>query len=124
MCGVEEPLLPERRAVEDRAAQSEGAFETQEARHLRLHKTAGLRGLDVWAEISNNKAPIAYTFDLNVSAGSHTIKVNAGNTGTERYPFVDFVTFPGSGSTDPGGDRDADGIPDTEDNCPDVYNRQ
>ena len=74
--------------------------------------------------ITNNKAPIAYTFDLNVSAGSHTIKVNAGNTGTERYPFVDFVTFPGSGSTDPGGDRDADGIPDTEDNCPDVYNRQ
>src|SRR5215208_6035362 len=53
MCGVEEPLLPERRAVEDRAAQSEGAFETQEARHPRLHKTAGLRGLDVWAEISN-----------------------------------------------------------------------
>src|SRR5829696_818215 len=52
MCGVEEPLLPERRAVEDRAAQSEGAFETQEARHPRLHKTAGLRGLDVWAEIS------------------------------------------------------------------------
>src|SRR5215208_1443680 len=55
MCGVEEPLLPERRAVEDRAAQSEGAFETQEARHLRLHKTAGLRGLDVWAEISKGK---------------------------------------------------------------------
>src|SRR5215210_8492954 len=53
MCGVEEPLLPERRAVEDRAAQSEGAFEPQEARHPRLHKTAGLRGLDVWAEISN-----------------------------------------------------------------------
>jgi hypothetical protein len=75
--------------------------------------------------ITNNKTPIAYTFDLNVSPGSHTIKVNAGNTGTERYPFVDFVTFPasGSGGTDPGGDRDADTIPDTEDNCPDLYNK-
>jgi hypothetical protein len=74
--------------------------------------------------INNNKAPVAYTFDLNVSAGSHTIKVNAGNTGTERYLFVDYVTFPasGSGGTDPDSDRDADGIPDTEDNCPDVYN--
>jgi hypothetical protein len=75
--------------------------------------------------ITNNKAPVPYTFDLNVSAGPHIIKVNAGNTGTQRYPFVDFVTFPGSGSggTDPGGDRDGDTIPDTEDNCPDVYNK-
>jgi hypothetical protein len=74
--------------------------------------------------ITNNKAPVAYTFDLNVSAGPHTIKVNAGNTGTERYPFVDFVTFPasGNGGTDPGADGDADGIPDIEDNCPDDYN--
>jgi hypothetical protein len=50
--------------------------------------------------------------------------VNAGNTGTQRYPFVDFVTFPasGSGGTDPGADRDADGIPDMEDNCPNDYN--
>jgi parallel beta-helix repeat protein len=73
--------------------------------------------------ITNNKTPVAYTFNLNVSAGPHTIKVNAGNTGTERYPFVDFVTFTGSGGTDPGGDRDGDTIPDTEDNCPDVYNK-
>ena len=74
--------------------------------------------------ITNNKTPVAYTFDLNVSAGPHIIKVNAGNTGTERYPFVDFVTFPasGSGGTDPGADGDADGIPDIEDNCPDDYN--
>jgi thrombospondin type 3 repeat protein/calcineurin-like phosphoesterase family protein len=74
--------------------------------------------------IINNKAPVAYTFDLNVSAGPHTIKVNAGNTGTQRYPFVDFVTFPpsGSGGTDPGADGDADDIPDIEDNCPDDYN--
>src|SRR5215208_7655385 len=53
MRGVEEPLLPEPRAVEGGATQSEGAIETQEARYPRLHKTAGLRALDVWAEISN-----------------------------------------------------------------------
>src|SRR5215217_6866497 len=74
--------------------------------------------------ISNNKAPVAYTYDLNVPAGSHTIGVKAGNTATRRYPFLDFVTFSasGSGGTDPGGDRDADGILDASDNCPDVYN--
>src|SRR5215217_6838110 len=74
--------------------------------------------------IRNNGAPVAYTYVLNVAAGSHTIGVRAGNTGTGRNPFVDFVTFPasGSGGTDPGGDRDADGILDASDNCPDVYN--
>src|SRR5215213_7493972 len=74
--------------------------------------------------ITNSGDPSAYTYDLNVAAGSHTIGVRAGNTGTGRNPFVDFVTFPasGSGGTDPGGDRDADGIPDASDNCPDVYN--
>src|SRR5215217_2994995 len=74
--------------------------------------------------IRNNGAPVAYTYDLNVAAGSHAIGVRAGNTGTGRNPFVDFVTFPasGSGGTDPGGDRDADGILDASDNCPDVYN--
>src|SRR5215217_7610233 len=74
--------------------------------------------------ITNSGAPVAYTYVLNVAAGSHTIGVRAGNTGTGRNPFVDFVTFPasGSGGTDPGGDRDADGILDASDNCPDVYN--
>ncbi len=38
--------------VEDRATQGEGAAETQEARHPRLHQTPGLRGLDLCAEIS------------------------------------------------------------------------
>src|SRR5215204_5893945 len=52
MRGVEEPLLPEPRAVEGGATQSEGAIETQEARYPRLHKTAGLRSLDVGVEIS------------------------------------------------------------------------
>src|SRR5215217_3454241 len=54
MRGVEEPLLPEPRAVEGGATQSEGAIETQEARYPRLHKTAGLRSLDVWVEISRS----------------------------------------------------------------------
>jgi hypothetical protein len=74
--------------------------------------------------ISNNGAPVAYTYDLNVPAGSHTIGVRAGNTGLGRYPFLDYVTFPasGGGGTVPGGDLDADGVPDASDNCPDVYN--
>jgi hypothetical protein len=74
--------------------------------------------------IRNNGAPVAYTYDLNVAAGSHAIGVRAGNTGTGRNPFVDYVTFPasGSGGTGPGADRDADGILDASDNCPDVYN--
>src|SRR5918995_986731 len=53
MCGVEEPLLPEPGAVEGGATQSEGAIETQEARYPWLHKTARLRSLDVWVEISS-----------------------------------------------------------------------
>jgi Calcineurin-like phosphoesterase len=48
--------------------------------------------------ITNNGAPVAYTYDLNVPAGDHTIGVQAGNTGTGRSPFLDFVTFPASGS--------------------------
>src|SRR5215217_3405341 len=47
--------------------------------------------------ISNNGAPAAYTYDLNVPAGSHKIGVQAGNTGLGRYPFLDYVTFPASG---------------------------
>src|ERR687897_3305068 len=54
MCGVEEPLLPEPGAVEGGATQSEGAIETQEARYPWLHKTARLRSLDVWVEISKS----------------------------------------------------------------------
>src|SRR5687768_789953 len=59
MRGVEEPLLPEPGAVEGGATQSEGAIETQEARYPRLHKTAGLRGLDVWADISSTSSVAA-----------------------------------------------------------------
>jgi len=56
--------------------------------------------------IRNSGAPVAYTYELNVPTGLHTIGVRAGNTGTGRNPFLDFVTFPasGSGGTDPGGD--------------------
>ena len=39
--------------VEDRAAQSQGAPEKQKRCHPRLHQTAGVRGLDVRAEISS-----------------------------------------------------------------------
>ena len=54
--------------------------------------------------ISNSGAPVAYTYDLNVSAGPHTIGVKAANTATGRYPFLDFVTFPASGSSSGGTD--------------------
>jgi hypothetical protein len=48
--------------------------------------------------IRNSGAPMAYTYHLNVPTGSHDIGVKAGNTGTGRNPFLDFVTFPASGS--------------------------
>jgi hypothetical protein len=72
-------------------------------------------------DISENGAPVAYTFDLNVTSGPHTIRVKAGNTGTGRYPFLDYVASI-AGGTDPGGDIDNDGWPDSSDNCPTVYN--
>ena len=50
--GVEEPLLREPRGVEGRATQGQGAPQTQERCHPRLHKAARIRGLDVCAEIS------------------------------------------------------------------------
>ena len=39
----------------------------------------------------------AYTFDLNVSAGLHTIGVNGDNVATGRNLFVDRVLFPDGG---------------------------
>jgi Thrombospondin type 3 repeat/Calcineurin-like phosphoesterase len=44
----------------------------------------------------------AYTFDVNLAAGSKTINVTAGNTGTGRNAVLDVVTFPASdgGATD------------------------
>ena len=47
--------------------------------------------------IRNSGAPVAYTYNLNVPTGLHTIGVKAANTGTGRNPFVDYVTFPPSG---------------------------
>ena len=47
--------------------------------------------------ITNSGAPVAYLFDVNLPAGSKTISITAGNTGTGRNPFVDRVTFPASG---------------------------
>ena len=103
------------------------------------------------AQVITNSVDLQhYTFDVNAPSGSVTIGVQAGNTGTGRYPFLDFVTFPASGGgtdtdgdgvkdaddqcdTEPGpaptgcpadlgSDTDADGLPDASDNCPDVYN--
>ena len=48
--------------------------------------------------ITNSGAPQPYTFDVNAPLGSVTIGVKAANTGSGRYPFVDVVTFPASGS--------------------------
>src|SRR5215203_5772151 len=53
VCGAKEPLVPEPLRVEGRAAQGQGAFETQKRCHPRLHKAARIRGLGVCAEISN-----------------------------------------------------------------------
>src|SRR5215217_3966569 len=65
----------------------------------------------------------AYTFDVNLPAGSNTVSVTAGGTGTGHNAILDVAKFPADGGgTDPGGDRDADGIPDASDNCPDIYN--
>src|SRR5215217_1226396 len=50
--------------------------------------------------IRNSGAPVAYTYELNVPTGLHTIGVRAANTGTGRNPFLDFVTFPPSPTPD------------------------
>jgi hypothetical protein len=74
-------------------------------------------------EIRNTGRPVAYTFDVNLPAGPHTISVTAANTGQGRNPFVDLASFPASGGgPGPGGDSDGDGVPDASDNCPDVPN--
>src|SRR5215216_1836305 len=50
--------------------------------------------------IRNSGAPVAYTYNLNVPTGLHTIGVKAANTGLGRNPFVDYVTFPPSPTPD------------------------
>ena len=55
--------------------------------------------------ITNSVAPAAYTFDLNIPAGTHNIGVNGDNVATGRNLFVDKVEFPGEG--DAGGDTEA-----------------
>src|SRR3954469_3281320 len=56
----------------------------------------------------------AYTFDVNLPAGSRTINVAAGNTGSGHNAVLDVVSSPasdgGGGGTDPGADLDADGV--------------
>jgi hypothetical protein len=63
----------------------------------------------------------AYRFDLNVSAGTHTIGVNGDNVATGRNLFVDRVLFPDGGGSQPT-DSDLDGVPDSTDNCPNDSN--
>jgi hypothetical protein len=70
--------------------------------------------------ITNSGAVQPYTFDVNLPAGQNNIDVTAANTGTGRNLFLDFATFPASGSG--GTDTDMDGVPEPPDNCPDVYN--
>ena len=67
-------------------------------------------------------SPKTYT---NLTAGTeYTFKVwakdAAGNIDTTPATFT--FTSSDGGGTDPGGDRDDDGILDASDNCPDVYN--
>jgi hypothetical protein len=71
--------------------------------------------------IVNSTAPQAYTFDVNVPSGTHTIGVNGDNVATGRNLFVDVVSFPGGGSQPPL-DTDGDGYGDNVDNCPTVSN--
>ena len=68
-------------------------------------------------DITNTGAPVAYTYDLNVPAGNHIIRVRAGNTGTGRYPFFDYATFPAGGGGGTPTDTDGDGVPDSTDQC-------
>ena len=68
-------------------------------------------------------SPKTYT---NLTVGTtYTFKVwatdAAGNIDTTPATYT-FTSSDGGGGTDPGGDRDADGIPDASDNCPDIYN--
>jgi hypothetical protein len=71
-------------------------------------------------EISSTSVQ-AYTFDLNVSAGTHTIGVNGDNVATGRNLFVDRLLFPDGGGSQPT-DTDGDGVADSTDNCPAVAN--
>jgi hypothetical protein len=73
-------------------------------------------------DITNSGVPQAYTYDVDIPAGQHTIGLNADNTGTGRNPFADVLSFPGSGGSQPPTDTDGDGYGDTIDNCPTVSN--
>jgi hypothetical protein len=71
-------------------------------------------------DITNSGAVQVYTFDVNLPAGENQIDISAANTGTGRNAFLDLVSFPSSGSSDP--DTDGDGVPDSSDICPAVPN--
>src|SRR5918999_679597 len=64
----------------------------------------------------------AYTFDVNLPAGSRTISVSAGGTGTGHNAVLDVASFPASDGGGGTTDTDGDGVIDSADNCLNVRN--
>jgi hypothetical protein len=67
------------------------ALQTNGSPSLRLF----VDGVDKGAKtITNSGAPEPYTWDVNVPPGTHTLRLKASNTGTERNPLIDVLRFP------------------------------
>src|SRR5919106_6599006 len=64
----------------------------------------------------------AYTFDVNLPAGSRTISVSAGGTGTGHNAVLDVASFPASDGGGGTTDTDGDGVIDSADNCVNIKN--
>jgi hypothetical protein len=64
----------------------------------------------------------AYTFDVNLPAGSRTISVSAGGTGTGHNAVLDVASFPASDGGGGSTDTDGDGVIDSADNCVNIKN--
>jgi Thrombospondin type 3 repeat len=64
----------------------------------------------------------AYTFDVNLPAGSRTITVTAGGTGTGHNAVLDVASFPASDGGGGTTDTDLDGVIDSADNCVNIKN--
>ena len=64
----------------------------------------------------------AYTFDVNLPAGSRTISVTAGGTGTGHNAVLDVASFPASDGGGGTTDTDGDGVIDSADNCVNIKN--
>lgn len=57
-----------------------------------------------------------------LASGSHTIKVGPNQTNDAFVALDWFELYNAGGATPPPSDRDADGVPDASDNCPDTAN--